>query len=69
MKNIFKLYLLSFFLLLDFVMFAEVGDDDGGGGIAGGDPVPAPINSKLILLAIMGILFVFYTFRKNKKTI
>jgi hypothetical protein len=69
MKNIFKLYLLSFFLLSDFVMFAEVGDDDGGGGIGGEDPAPAPINSKLILLAIMGILFVFYTFRKNKKTI
>lgn len=69
MKNLFRLYLLSFFLLSDFVLFAQVGDDDGGGGVENKDPAPAPINSTLILLAIMGILFVFYTFRKNKKAI
>lgn len=69
MKNLFRIYLLSFFLLSDFVLFAQPGDDDPGGGLGGGDPAPAPINSTLILLAIMGILFVFYTFRKNKKAI
>ena len=69
MKNLFRLYLLSFFLLSDFVLFAQPGDNDGGGGVGGNDPQPAPINSKLILLAIMGILFVVYTFRKNKKAI
>ncbi|WP_396154725.1 hypothetical protein [Flavobacterium macrobrachii] len=66
MKNLFRIYLLSFFLLSDIVLFAQ---PDGGGGVEDEDPAPAPINSKLILLAIMGILFVFYTFRKNKKTI
>jgi len=67
MKNIFKLYLLSFFLLSDFVMFAQPGDDDGGGGLEGEDPAPAPINSKLIYLAALGVLFVLY--KKNKKTV
>ena len=67
MKNIYKYYLLSFVLLSDFVVFAQPGDDDGGGGLEGGDPQPAPINSQLIVLAIVGILFVMYTFRKNKK--
>ena len=69
MKNLIRLYLLSFFLLSDFVLFAQPEDDDIGGGVGGNDPQPAPINSKLILLAIMGILFVVYTFRKNKKAI
>lgn len=67
MKNIFKLYLLSFLLLSDFVAFAQPGDDDGGGGVEGNDPSPAPINSKLIYLAIIGILFVFY--KRNRKTV
>lgn len=68
MKKLLKFYLLSFILLSDFMAFAQPGDDDGGGGgLEGGDPQPAPINSKLILLAIIGILFVMYTFRKSKK--
>ena len=69
MKNVCKFYLLTFVLLSDFVMFAQPGDDDGGGGggLEGGDPAPAPINSMLYLLAITGVLFVIYTFRKSKK--
>jgi hypothetical protein len=67
MKKLFKLYLLSFILLSDFISFAQPGDDDGGGGLEGNDPQPAPINGKLILLAIVGFLFVIYTFRKNRR--
>lgn len=61
---------MSFVLLSDFLTYAQPGDDDGsgsGGGVEGGDPEPAPINSKLILLAIAGTLFVIYTFRKSQK--
>lgn len=69
MKKLLKLYLLSFILLSDFVAFAGgPGEDDGGGGLEGGDPQPAPINGKIILLAIVGVLFVIYTFRKNRRT-
>lgn len=69
MNKLLKFYLLAFIFLTDFVAFAQPGDDDGGGGggLEGGDPEPAPINSKLILLAITGILFVMYTFRKHRK--
>ena len=69
MKKIVKFYILSFVLLSDFVAFAQPGDDDGSGGLEGGDPQPAPINSKMILLAIAGVCFVIYTFRKNKRTV
>jgi len=67
MRNLSKFYLLSFLVLSDFIAFAQPGDDDGGGGLEGGDPEPAPIDSKLILLAITGILFAVYSFRKNRK--
>ena len=71
MKNIYKFYLFTFVLLSDFVVFAQPGDEDDGGGdpLEGGDPPVSPINSKLIILAIIGILFVMYTFRKNKKLV
>ena len=68
MKKLLKFYLLTFVLLSDFVAFAQPGDDDGGGGLEGGDPLPAPINSKMFLLAIAGVCFVVYTFSKNKRT-
>lgn len=69
MKKILKIYLFTTVLLSDFILFAQPGDDDGGGGLEGDDPQPAPINGKLLFLAAIGILFVVYTFRKNKRTV
>lgn len=71
MKKLLKFYLLTFGLLSDVVAFAQPGADDGGGGLEGGDPLPvaAPINSKMFLLAIAGVCFAIYTFRKNKRTV
>ena len=71
MKKLMKFYLLAFVLLSDFVVFAQApGEGDAGGGLDGGDPVPvAPINGQLMVLAILGISFVIYTYRKNKKIV
>ncbi len=66
--NLFKLYLLTFLLVSDFALFAQPGNDNGGGDLEGDDPPAAPINTKLIWLAIIGIMFAIYTFRKNRKT-
>lgn len=68
MKKLLKFYLLTFVFLSNYVAFAQPGDDTGGGGLEGNDPLPAPINSKLFLLAISGVCFVIYTLSKNKKT-
>jgi mannose/fructose/N-acetylgalactosamine-specific phosphotransferase system component IIC len=68
-NNLLKIFLIGFFLLTDFIMFAqtEPGDEgDGGPPVEGGDP-PAPIDSKLIWLGIVAILFAIYTFSRNKK--
>jgi hypothetical protein len=68
MKNrLFNLYLISFFLLVDFVAFAQPGDDDGSGGLEGNDPPPAPINGKLIWLGIVALLYAFYSIRRNRR--
>ncbi len=60
-------YILTFFLFSDFVMFAQdPGTDDETGGLEGEDPA-APIDSKIIYLAIIGLLYAVYTYRRNRK--
>lgn len=51
----------------DFALFAQPGDDDGGGGLEDDDPPASPINAKLIWLALIGILFVYFTLNKKYK--
>lgn len=63
-----KIYIFSFLFMTDFAGFAQPGTDDGGGGLEGDDPPPAPINTKLIFLAVFGILYAAYYFRNNKQT-
>jgi hypothetical protein len=68
MKKVFQIALIAFFLLHDFRLFAQ-GDEDDGGDLEGGDPPAAPINTKLIYLALVGIAFVFYTLQKRRKQV
>ena len=65
MKSIYKFYIITFLLLSDFIMFAQPGDDDGGGGLEGDDTPAAPIDGKLIWLAMISILFAFYYLNKR----
>lgn len=66
-NNLFKLYILGFFILTDFMVFAQPGDDTVDGGLEGDDTSPVPVNGKLIYLGIAGLLFAIYTYRRNKK--
>ena len=64
MKKLMKFYILAFVLFSDFVVYAQ-GDPNEGD-----DPPPgAPINGQIMALAILGILYVIYTYRKNKKIV
>ena len=65
-KNILKGLFFSFILLSDLMLYAVPGDDTEAGDLEGND---APIDSKLVILAIAGILFAVYAFRNNKKTV
>jgi len=69
MNRFYKFCILSFVLLSDFVMFAQPGDEDdaGGGGLEGGDPAPAPINTKLVILLVLGLVFAFYKIKSATK--
>lgn len=68
MKKIFTIGLFAFFLLHDFQLFAQ-GDDEDGGGLEGTDPPAAPINSKLIYLALIAVFFAFYSYQRKTNKI
>lgn len=69
MKLFFKYYLLVFLLFSDFILFAQPGDTDPDDVIEDNDPPAAPINSKLIWLGLVGILFVWYIYKQRKTNI
>ena len=66
-NNSFKLFIFCFVLLSNFMMYSAPGDDTGSGDLEGDDAPVAPIDSKLIILALAGIIFAVYTFRNNRK--
>jgi hypothetical protein len=68
-NNFFKLYLLSFVFLSDFMLFAQPGQDQPGGGLEGDDPPTASINEKLIWFGIVGILFAFYSYKRKNSNV
>jgi len=72
--NLFKTYILLFFLMCDFISFAQPGMGANDGTPT--DPTlegdsdttpPAPINGKLIWLGLVAILFAYYSYKKNKR--
>ena len=66
MKNtFFKFYLVCFFLLSDFLVFAQLPVDDEDGGLQDDDPI-VPINGKLFWLGVAGVLFVLYTLKNRR---
>lgn len=66
-KKVISAFVLATFLLMDFKMFASpASEGDGEGGPEGGDNPPLPINGKLIYLAIAGVLFASWMYRRHK---
>jgi mannose/fructose/N-acetylgalactosamine-specific phosphotransferase system component IIC len=69
MKNVLKWYMLAFLLVSNFVVFAQ-GDTPPETTPVDPevtDPDVAPINAKLIWLAVVGILFAYYYFSQKRK--
>ena len=67
MKNkILKIGMNLFFILYGFVLFAQPGNNNGDGDLEGDDAPAAPINGKIIFLAIAGILFAYFTIRNRR---
>lgn len=72
MRKLFlNLYVFIFLIASDYALFAQSpgdqdGNGDGPGGVEDDDPV-APINGKIILLAITAVAFAYYYFAKKKE--
>lgn len=66
--NLLKYYIAAFYFCSTFVLMANPGteDDTGTGNLEGQDPV-APIDDYVLVLAIIGLLLVFYKFRAIQK--
>ena len=68
-NNLLKLLIVCIGLFSDFAVYSQIGNNDDNGNLEGNDPPAAPINTKLILLAVAGIFFAIHTFKNNRKTI
>ena len=68
MKNkLLKFYIITFFLLSEFVLFAQPGANDNTSTLESGDTVAAPIDNYIWVLALMGLLLVFTKFKTFQK--
>jgi len=66
-NKLFSLFILCFFLLNDFIMFAQ-GDGNEDGDLENPDPA-LPIDGKLVWLGIVGIIFAFYIYKSKTKEV
>lgn len=69
MKNtLLKTYSILFCLFSSFLLFAiPPADENETGDLETVDAPAAPINGKLFVLAISGIIFAYYTFKKSRE--
>lgn len=64
--KLFTTYCTIFFLVSSTVMFAVPGDESENGDLEGPEPTAAPINNKLFILIIAGILYAYFHFSKKE---
>lgn len=62
-SNLLKFYATLMMAFISFISYADPLNPP-----ADDDPPPAPINTKLIWLAVVGIVFAFYYFNQKSKT-
>lgn len=68
MKHLFRIYAVLFLLMADFKIFAQgPGDSDDEDELEGGDDPAVPINGKLVVLALAGMLFAYYKYKTHQK--
>ncbi len=67
-NNLLKFYTLAFYFASTFILFAQStpGANDEGGTMES-DEVAAPIDDYVWILAVIGLLFVFYRLRSFAK--
>jgi len=66
-NNVIKYYIAAIFLCSTIVTFAQPGTDDGTGTLEGGD-TGAPIDGYVLVLAVLGMIYVFLRLRALNRT-
>ena len=66
-KNLLKWSLLAFMLVSNLVVFAQTTPVEPQPDVEGTDPLGTPIDSSLIYLAVIGVVFAVYYFSKMQK--
>jgi len=67
-NNLPKVYYLSFFLLSDFLLFAQPGGNNDTDNLEDDDTPAAPVNGKIVWLLALAIIYAAYTYKKHRKT-
>lgn len=64
-----NLYFIGLLFFTQTILLAQPGSGgDGDGGNEGNDPAPAPINTYLVILALLGLGYAFYKFYTYRKS-
>lgn len=67
MKNrLLKYYIAAFCFCSTTILFAQPGVDDTAGGLESTDP-PAPIDDYVLVLALVGLSYVFIKVKANQR--
>ncbi len=68
MKNrVLKYYIVAFCFCSTLSLLAQNDEGDGNGGIEGPDAPAAPIDNYLWVMALIGIIYVFFKYKTFKR--
>ncbi|MFI0491057.1 hypothetical protein [Flavobacterium sp.] len=65
--SLLKFYIIAFYLCSTFVSFAQIGSQDSTNDLESTDAPAAPINDYLWILALCGLIFVFFRLKSYSK--
>lgn len=67
-NNLIKFYSTLLFFFISFMLFAGIGDESDDPTMEDPEIPAAPIDSRIFILAVFGIVFAIYSFRSSKET-
>lgn len=62
-----KYYIASAYLCSTIMLFAQPGTDAAGGGLETPDTPAAPVDTYLVFLALVGVMFVYMKIKTSLK--
>lgn len=69
MKTMFRIYIVVFVLLSDFMMFAQPPTEDEDGDLQDDDTPATFINQKIIWLVIAALMLAWYKLKQHRQDV